>query len=108
MRGVIGGGALGALLGVVAVALPGPGTVFAAGAIAAAGTGFLVGAGLGGLGEILSQHGVSPEDVAFYQDRIGQGGIVVSVSGDAPVGTAGVDAIMLDAGGVRAVTPVAP
>lgn len=51
---------------------------------------------------------MSPEDVAFYQDRIGQGGIVVAVSDDARVDGPGVDAIMLGAGGMRAAAPVAP
>lgn len=106
MRGVIGGGVLGALLGVVAIALPGPGTIVAAGAIAAAGAGFLVGAGLGGLAEILMQHGVSPEDVAFYEDRIGEGGVLVSVSEGVPVDSARIDAILHDAGGMRSTASV--
>lgn len=102
MRGVLGGGALGALLGVVAVALPGPGTVFAAGAIAAAGTGFILGGALGGLGELLTQHGVAPDDVAFYEERIGQGGIFLSVRDDAVVDASRVDDILAMNGGHRA------
>lgn len=107
MRGVLGGGALGALLGVAAVAIPGPGTIVAAGAIAAAGTGFLLGAGLGGLGELLTQHGVAPEDVAFYEERIGLGGVLVSVSNDAAASSAGVDDILASAGGRRSSTSTA-
>lgn len=104
LRGVLGGGALGALLGVAAVAIPGG--FIAAGAIAAAGTGFIMGAGLGGLGELLTQQGVSPEDVAFYEERIGQGGMLISVAGDNSIEQGRIDEILASTGGIRAV-PVA-
>jgi len=104
MRGVLGGGALGALLAVGAVALPGPGTLVAAGAIAAAGTGFLLGGALGGLGEILTQHGVAADDVAFYEERLGQGGVFLSVADDTVGDTGRIDDILMSNGGRRAGT----
>lgn len=85
VRGLLGGGALGAGLGVAALAIPGVGPLAAAGAIAAAvvpetmAAGAAIGAAAGGLGEALSKHGVSDEDSRYYQDRIGNGGVFVSV-----------------------------
>lgn len=93
-RGILGGGALGAGLGVAALAIPGVGPLAAAGAIAAAavpgalGIGVAAGAVAGGLNEALHKHGVSDEDVGYYNDRISSGGVFVSVDSD----TAGVDA----------------
>ncbi len=85
IRGLIGGGALGAGLGVAALAIPGVGPLAAIGAIAASavpeaiGIGAAVGAAAGGLNEALHKHGVSKEDADYYGDRIKQGGIFVSV-----------------------------
>jgi uncharacterized membrane protein len=85
LRGVLGGGALGAGLGVAALAIPGVGPVAAAGAIAAAavpeamGIGAAVGAVGGTLNETLTKHGVSEEDAGYYNDRIKDGGVVVTV-----------------------------
>lgn len=85
LRGVLGGGALGAGLGVAALAIPGVGPLAAAGAIAAAavpeavGIGALVGAIAGTLNETLTKHGVSEDDANYYNDRIKDGGVVVTV-----------------------------
>lgn len=85
IRGLLGGGALGAGLGVLALAIPGVGPLAAAGAIAAGavpeavGIGAALGAAAGGLNEALHKHGVSKEDATYYGDRIKQGGIFVSV-----------------------------
>lgn len=85
LRGVLGGGALGAGLGVAALAIPGVGPVAAAGAIAAAavpeamGIGAAVGAIGGTLNETLTKHGVSEEDAGYYNDRFKDGGVVVTV-----------------------------
>lgn len=85
IRGLLGGGALGAGLGVAALAIPGVGPLAAVGAIAASavpeaiGIGAALGAAAGGLNEALHKHGVSKEDASYYGDRIKQGGIFVSV-----------------------------
>lgn len=85
LRGVLGGGALGAGLGVAALAIPGVGPLVAGGAIAAAavpeavGLGALAGAVGGTLNETLTKHGVSEEDADYYSDRIKNGGVVVTV-----------------------------
>ncbi|WP_017665705.1 hypothetical protein [Porphyrobacter sp. AAP82] len=85
LRGVLGGGALGAGLGVAALAIPGVGPLAAAGAIAAAavpeavGIGAVLGAIGGTLNETLTKHGVSEEDASYYNDRIKNGGVVVTV-----------------------------
>jgi hypothetical protein len=84
MRGILGGGALGAGLGVAALAIPGVGPLVAAGAIAisavpgAMAIGAAAGATLGTLGEVLSAHGVSDEDAAYYGDRMKGGGVLVT------------------------------
>ena len=79
------GAGIGALLGVAALAIPGVGPFVAAGAIAeaavggAALTGTAVGAAAGGLAGLLSKHGVSHDDARYYEDRVNQGGVFVSV-----------------------------
>lgn len=85
LRGILGGGALGAGLGVAALAIPGVGPLVAAGAIASAavpgavGIGAAIGAIGGTLNETLTKHGVSEEDAGYYNDRIKDGGVVVTV-----------------------------
>lgn len=85
LRGILGGGALGAGLGVVALAIPGVGPLAALGAIAAsavpeaAAIGAAVGAAGGTLNEALKKHGVSDDDAAYYGEHMGRGGVFVSV-----------------------------
>lgn len=85
VKGVAGGAAIGTLLGIAALALPGVGPLVAAGAIAtsaipgAAATGALLGAATGGLAKILTDHGVGDEDAVYYEERINKGGVFVSV-----------------------------
>ena len=85
IKGAIGGGAVGALLGIAALAIPGVGPLAAAGAIAtgvipeAAAIGAGVGAVGGGLTGLLTKHGVSDEDATYYEGRINEGGVFVSV-----------------------------
>ncbi len=85
LRGILGGGALGAGLAIAALAIPGVGPFAAAGAIAAgavpgaAATGALIGAAAGSLNEALKGHGVSDEDATYYSERMGKGGVFVSV-----------------------------
>lgn len=89
IRGILGGGALGAGLGVAALAIPGVGPLAAAGAIAASAVpeAVAIGAGVGALGgtlnEVLTKHGVSHEDANYYGGRLKHGGVVVTVTGSA-------------------------
>lgn len=89
LRGILGGGALGAGLGVAALAIPGVGPLAAAGAIAASALpeAMAIGAGLGALtgtfNEVLTKHGVSDDDATYYGGRMKDGGVVVTVGGSA-------------------------
>lgn len=91
LRGILGGGALGAGLGVAALAIPGVGPLAAAGAIAAAavpeaiGLGAAAGAVAGTLNESLKKHGVSDEDAAYYGEHIKNGGVFVAAHPDSGV-----------------------
>jgi hypothetical protein len=91
LRGILGGGALGAGLGVAALAIPGVGPLAAAGAIAASvvpeavGIGAAAGAALGTLNETLKKHGISDEDANYYGERIKGGAVFVSVDGDSGI-----------------------
>ncbi|MFD1786223.1 hypothetical protein ACFSC3_01430 [Sphingomonas floccifaciens] len=85
LRGILGGGALGAGLGVAALAIPGVGPLVAAGAIAASAVpgamaiGAAAGAAAGTLNETLVKHGIDEDDAAYYGDGLGRGGVLVSV-----------------------------
>lgn len=104
LRGILGGGALGAGLGVAALAIPGVGPLAAAGAIAAAavpeaiGVGAVLGAIGGTLNETLTKHGISEEDATYYNDRMKGGAVVVTVE-DTGVDTATVRDILMRNGG---------
>jgi len=86
---VVGKTALGAgagtLLGIAALAIPGVGPLVAAGAIAAVAvpgaalTGAAIGAAAGGLTGLLSDHGVDRNDADYYEQRVNDGGVFVSV-----------------------------
>jgi hypothetical protein len=84
LRGILGGGALGAGLGVAALAIPGVGPLAALGAIAASAVpeamaiGAVAGAAAGSFNESLKKHGVSDDDAAYYGDRLKGGGILVT------------------------------
>jgi hypothetical protein len=85
LKGALAGGGVGALLGIAALAIPGVGPLAAAGAIAAgavpeaAAIGAGAGALAGGLSGLLKKHGVSDEDAGYYESRIHDGGVFVSV-----------------------------
>ncbi len=85
LRGILGGGALGAGLGVVALAIPGVGPLAALGAIAASAVpeamaiGAAVGAAAGTFNEVLMKHGVSEEDSRYYGEHMKNGGVLVTV-----------------------------
>ena len=105
LRGILGGGALGAGLGVAALLIPGVGPFAAAGAIAAAatpeamGVGAAIGALTGTVNESLKEHGVSDEDAEYYSDRIHSGGVFVSVDDTAGVDRDRVEDILYRYGG---------
>ena len=88
VKGAAVGAGAGALLGIAALAIPGVGPLVAAGAIAASAipTAAAVGAGAGlaagSIAGLLSDHGVDEDDSRYYEDRIHQGGIFVSVRAD--------------------------
>ena len=100
----LGAGA-GALLGVAALAIPGVGPLVAAGAIAeaavggAAVTGTAIGAAAGGLTSLLTKHGISDDDARYYEDRVNQGGIFVSVDDSTTADRETVSDIVYRAGG---------
>lgn len=100
------GAGIGTALGVAALAIPGVGPFVAAGAIAsvaipgAALTGAAVGAAAGGLAGLLTDHGVSEDDARYYQTRVNDGGIFVSVdTSDTPIhGSAAQDILYRNGG----------
>jgi hypothetical protein len=85
IKGAVLGAGAGTLLGIAALAIPGVGPLVAAGAIAssaipgAAAIGAGVGAVTGGILGMLTSHGVSDEDATYYEGRINEGGVFVSV-----------------------------
>lgn len=85
LRGILGGGALGAGLGVAALAIPGVGPLAALGAIAASAVphamaiGAAAGAAAGTLNETLTKHGISDEDADYYGGHLKSGGVLVTV-----------------------------
>lgn len=93
-RGILGGGALGAGLGVLALAIPGVGPLVAAGAIAASAVpgamaiGAAAGAAAGTFNETLKEHGVSAEDADYYGEHLSSGGVLVTVTGAGATGQA--------------------
>jgi uncharacterized membrane protein len=82
------GAGVGTLLGIAALAIPGVGPLVAAGAIAgsaipgAALTGAAIGAAAGGLTGLLKDHGVDSDDAEYYEGRINEGGVFVSVKAE--------------------------
>ena len=88
VKGAAIGTGTGALLGIAALAIPGVGPLVAAGAIAAsaipAAAAIGAGAGLaaGSVGGLLADHGVDEDDSRYYEDRLQDGGIFVSVQAD--------------------------
>lgn len=109
---VVGKAALGAgagtLLGIAALAIPGVGPLVAAGAIAAAAipgaalTGAAIGAAAGGLAGLLTDHGVDHDDARYYEGRINDGGVFVSVDTQGTGMDAHTVREMLNAAGGRA------
>lgn len=112
MRGILGGGALGAGLGVAALAIPGVGPLVAAGAIAATVVpeAVAIGAGVGALAgtanEALKKHGVSDDDVEYYGSKLKKdGGVLVTVRSAGQVSSQTVQEILHSNGGHNALQP---
>ncbi|MEN2786109.1 hypothetical protein ACFOKI_06860 [Sphingomonas qilianensis] len=86
---VAAGAGIGTLLGIAALAIPGVGPLVAAGAIASAAipaaavTGAALGGAVGGLEKVMTDHGVSRVDASYYEGRINEGGVFVSVDTNA-------------------------
>ena len=109
LKGALAGGGVGALLGIAALAIPGVGPFAAAGAIAAsavpeaAAIGAGVGAAAGGLTGLLAKHGVSEDDARYYEGRINEGGVFLSVdTSDAGIARDEVQDILYRYGGHNA------
>lgn len=80
--GVVLGGALGWLLGIGAIAIPGLGPFIAAGPIMAALAGAGVGAAAGGIAGALIGMGIPEYEAKQYEGRVKDGGILLSVHSD--------------------------
>lgn len=86
---VAAGAGIGTLLGIAALAIPGVGPLVAAGAIASAAipaaaiTGAALGGAVGGLEKVMTDHGVSRVDASYYEGRINDGAVFVSVDTNA-------------------------
>jgi uncharacterized protein (TIGR02271 family) len=112
LKGALAGGGIGALLGIAALAIPGVGPLAAAGAIAAsavpeaAAIGAGAGALAGGLSGLLKKHGVSDEDAGYYEGRINDGGVFVSVdTSDGAITPQAAQEILNRAGGHSSSSP---
>ncbi len=112
MRGILGGSALGAGLGVAALAIPGVGPLVAAGAIAAAAVpeavaiGAVAGAALGTANETLKKHGMSDEDASYYGDKLkSSGSVLVTVNPHGQASQQRVQQILNSNGGHNAAQP---
>ncbi len=112
LRGILGGGALGAGLGIAALAIPGVGPLVAAGAIAAAAApealaiGAVAGAVLGTANEALKKHGVSDEDIEYYGNRLkNSGSVLVTVHPHGEADPQRIQQILHSKGGHNAAQP---
>jgi hypothetical protein len=80
--GVVLGGAMGWLMGIGALAIPGLGPFIAAGPIVAALAGAGVGGTVGGIAGALIGMGIPEYEAKRYQGRVKDGGILLSVHSD--------------------------
>jgi hypothetical protein len=85
--GVVLGGALGWLLGVGALTIPGLGLFVAAGPIMATLAGAGVGGTVGGIAGALIGMGIPEYEAKRYEGRVKDGGILLSVHSDSSQGT---------------------
>lgn len=80
VAGALFGGAGGALLGVLALAIPGLGPVLAAGPIAATIAGITTGAAGGAAIGVLEEAGIGSDETHLYAEAIQRGGTLVTVT----------------------------
>src|SRR5271169_4337943 len=80
--GAVVGGALGWLMGIGALAIPGLGPFIAAGPIMAALAGVGVGGAIGGIAGALVGMGIPEYEAKRYEGRVKDGGILLSVHSD--------------------------
>ncbi len=80
--GIVLGGAMGWLLGIGAIAIPGLGPFIAAGPIMAALAGAGVGGAVGGIAGALIGMGIPEYEAKRYEGRVKDGGILLSVHSD--------------------------
>jgi hypothetical protein len=80
--GIVVGGALGWLMGIGALAIPGLGPFIAAGPIMAALAGAGVGGAVGGIAGALIGMGIPEYEAKRYEGRVKDGGILLSVHSD--------------------------
>jgi hypothetical protein len=80
--GIVLGGAMGWLLGIGALAIPGLGPFIAAGPIMAALAGAGVGGAVGGIAGALIGMGIPEYEAKRYEGRVKDGGILLSVHSD--------------------------
>ena len=101
--GVLGGGALGTTLGLLAglgaLAIPGVGPLIAAGPIMGALAGLGIGGTLGGLVGALVGMGIPEYEAKRYEGRVNDGGILVSVHCDSSEEIARAKDVLKAAGG---------
>lgn len=100
------GAGVGTALGIAALAIPGVGPLVAAGAIAAAAiptaavTGAAAGLAAGSLASVMSDRDIGQEDSHYYEQRMGDGGVLVTVDGsDAGSQAVNVQDILYRSGG---------
>jgi hypothetical protein len=100
------GAGVGTAIGIAALAIPGVGPLVAAGAIAAAAvpaaavTGAAAGLAVGSLASVFSDRGIGPDDADYYEQRMGDGGVLVTVDGrDAISQSVNVQEILYRSGG---------
>lgn len=79
LLGGLGGGALGWLVGIGALAIPGIGPIVAAGALATTLGGAAIGAAAGGLIGALAGAGVPEDDAHEYEQHVRDGSILLTV-----------------------------
>ena len=96
--GAIAGGALGWLVGIGALAIPGLGPFIAAGPIMAALAGAGVGGAVGGVTGALVGMGIPEYEAKRYEGRVKNGGILLSVHSDDSVWTKRAKEILEDTG----------
>src|SRR6266702_1282558 len=80
--GVVLGGAMGWLLGIGAISIPGLGPFIAAGPIMAALAGAGVGGAIGGITGALVGMGIPEYEAKRYEGRVKEGGVLLSVHSD--------------------------